>query len=226
MNSNEILSGPSFLPHKKPKKLIFLLHGYGDSADNFIHIANTLDLPEFNANYIALNAPSAIPDYPLGRRWFNLYPNGVYVAEAGPKEIKVIRTEILRAAKLIENTITLSTNINKLSYKDCFLIGFSQGGMVTFEFGNYFNNYLGGLAILSGRIISEEKILNSALLNTPIFISHGNKDEVLPVKVFNTSCDYLRKNQLQFESHILDGDAHTISPRAIKLLQRFIKKNL
>ncbi len=37
------LEGPSFLPNKKPKKLIFLFHGYGDNAENFIHLSENLN---------------------------------------------------------------------------------------------------------------------------------------------------------------------------------------
>ena len=55
------LNGPSYLFNKKPKKLIFLLHGYGDNADNFIHIAESFKYKDLNANYFALNAPNLIP---------------------------------------------------------------------------------------------------------------------------------------------------------------------
>ena len=51
MDDAKILTGPSFLPHDKPKKLIFMLHGYGDTADNFIHIAEVLHQPVWQANY-------------------------------------------------------------------------------------------------------------------------------------------------------------------------------
>jgi phospholipase/carboxylesterase len=226
MNIKKTLNPFSFLPHQKPKKLIFMLHGYGDTANNFINIANFIDQPEWGANYIALNAPSLVPNYPLGKQWFDLYPNGVYITEAGPKEISIIRSQIVSSLKLIENSIMEFKDIYKLMYKDCFIVGFSQGGMMTFEFGNYFKNILGGLAILSGRIISEDIAYNNSLFNTPIFISHGKKDEVLPIKFFNEACSYLKKNKLLFEHHILDGDTHTISSEAIKLLQNFIKKNL
>ena len=225
MSLKKNLTGTSFLHHKKPEKLIFMLHGYGDSADNFIHIVNPLDQLEWKANYIALNAPSPIFNYPQGRQWFDLYPNGIYITDAGSNEMEIIRKEILEGLRLIENTIKKTKDENNLSFKDCILLGFSQGGMMTFEFGNYFKENLAGLAILSGRIISEEKITNEALKKTPIFISHGSKDEVLPIKVFELSCMYLKKNDLAFESHNLNGDAHTISPRTIKLLQKFIKKN-
>ena len=88
MKNIDILSGPSFCPNSNPKKLIFMLHGYGDNAENFIHVASVLHKPEWQANYIALNAPSIIPNYPSGRQWFDLYPNGIYISDVGPDEIK------------------------------------------------------------------------------------------------------------------------------------------
>ena len=161
MNSNEILNGQSFLQHENPQKLIFMLHGYGDSAENFIHVANSFDHLDFRANYFALNAPLVIPNYPLCRQWFDLYPNGIYIADAGFKEIKIIQSEILKANQMLKNTINKTIDKYKLSYKDCFLLGFSQGGIMTFEFGNYSSNSLGGLAILSGRIMTEDIVTNN-----------------------------------------------------------------
>ena len=35
---SEILNGPSISKNDKPKKLIFMLHGYGDNAANFMHL--------------------------------------------------------------------------------------------------------------------------------------------------------------------------------------------
>ena len=226
MNSNEILNGQSFLQHENPQKLIFMLHGYGDSAENFIHVANSLDHLDFRANYFALNAPSIIPNYSLGRQWFDLYPNGIYIADAGFKEIKIIQSEILRVNQMLKNTINKTIDKYKLSYKDCFLLGFSQGGIMTFEFGNYSSNSLGGLAILSGRIMTEDIVTNKSLIKTPIFISHGDSDDVLPIKVYEQACNFLQKNKLLYESYKLKGDTHMISPNAINLLQKFIKKNL
>ena len=39
-------------------------------------------------------------------------------------------------------------------------MGFSQGGMMTFELGNSCQEQLGALAILSGRIMEQTKINN------------------------------------------------------------------
>ena len=43
----DILKGPSITKHKNPKKLMIMLHGYGDNATNFIQIANLIDQDDF-----------------------------------------------------------------------------------------------------------------------------------------------------------------------------------
>ena len=110
--------------------------------------------------------------------------------------------------------------------KDCLVMGFSQGGIMTFELGNSYKECLGALAILSGRIMEQTIINNESLKQTPIFISHGDQDDVLPVTNFYQSKTYLQNNNYLFEAHELMGDTHTISPKAMNLLQEFIKKNL
>jgi len=227
IDMTKILEGPSHSIHNNPKKMIIMLHGYGDNADNFIHLSQQIDKEDWGAHYIALNAPNIIPSYPSGYHWFDIYPNGIYISEAGPKEIEIIKKDIKDSILKIEQTIKFYIHKLNITLSDCIVIGFSQGGMMTFEFGNYIQDQLCALAILSGRIIDRNvNILNSHLLKTPIFISHGDNDDVLPISNFNSSVEYLKKNQFNFESHIIEGDTHIISPNTINLLQKFIKKNL
>ena len=222
----EILNGPSFSRHDNPKKLIFMLHGYGDNAANFMHLAQPIDNTEWQAAYIALNAPGLISGNFMGYQWFDLYPNGIYIAEAGPKEFKKINKEVTDSVKKIINTIDQYCDSLKLTYKDCIVMGFSQGGMMTFEVGNYLQQQFGGLGIISGRIMSNKLIQNKNLIKTPIFISHGEQDEVLPIKNYHNATEFLRINKCNFESHIISKDGHNISPDTITLFQKFIKKIL
>lgn len=222
----DILHGPSFSKHDNPKKLIFMLHGYGDNAANFMHLAQPIDQEEWQAAYVALNAPGSITGNFMGYQWFDLYPSGIYIAEAGPKEFKKINYEVNQSVRKIVNTIDQYCESLKLSYEDCFLMGFSQGAMMTFEVGSFLQKKLAGLGILSGRIMSHEIIENDSLLQTPIFISHGELDEVIPVKNYHLATKFLKTNKCNFESHILSQDQHNISPETITLFQNFIKKIL
>ena len=102
---SDLLTGPSYSLHSKAKKLIVMLHGYGDTAENFIYIANQLDQEEWGAQYISLNAPETIPNYPMGNQWFDIYPNGVPYNMAGEKENKIMENECKISTKKIESYI-------------------------------------------------------------------------------------------------------------------------
>ena len=223
---NEILNGPSISKHDKPKKLIFMLHGYGDNAANFMHLAHPIDLDDWEAQYVALNGPGYITGNLMGYQWFDLYPNGIYIAEAGPKEFQQIQKEIDEVVNKIIYTMEQYCDSLDLTLADCMLMGFSQGGMMTFEVGNQLSEKIGGLIILSGRIMKEDPIKNSILKKTPIFILHGKQDEVIPIKSYYKSIELLSANKCNFESHAIPSDGHNISPEAITLLQNFIKKIL
>ena len=223
---DNLLKGPSISKHDKPLKLMVMLHGYGDNAANFMHLAQLIDLDDWGMHYISLNAPSIMKGNIMGYQWFDLYPGGVYISDAGPKEYELVDKEIELSVLKLKETIDFYLDQLKLKKADCFLMGFSQGGIITFEYARRMNTKLAGIAILSGRIIRRSEKTNTFLQKTPIFISHGNKDDVLPISNFNESTQYLKENNYEFESHIIEGDTHSISPNTINLFQKFIKKNI
>ena len=101
----DILKGPSISKHDNPEKLIFMLHGYGDNAANFMHLADPIDQDEWGMHYVALNAPSIMKGNIMGYQWFDLYPGGVYISEAGPKEYQEVEKEIELATSKLKHTI-------------------------------------------------------------------------------------------------------------------------
>ena len=222
----DILKGPSITKHQNPKKLMIMLHGYGDNATNFIQIANLLDQDDFEMKYVALNAPDTIQDYPMGYEWFQLYLNGTHISNASAKEYDVAKKKISENVEKIHNSISLLLENLDLEMTDCFVMGFSQGGIMAFELGQSLNQKLAGIAIISSRIISREFVPKNSFLETPIFISHGGLDNVLPVSNFNQSVEILKNYNFKFESHLLPNDEHTMSQETITFFQNFIKKNI
>ena len=221
---DNLLRGPSFSKHDKPLKLMVMLHGYGDNAANFMHLAEPLDKDEWGMHYISLNGPSIINGNIMGYQWFDLYPGGVYIADAGPKEYESVNQEIESTILKLKETINYTLEQLNLTINDCIVMGFSQGGIITFELARRLNERLAGIGIISGRIIQKEEKLNKILQKTPIFISHGSQDDILPVVNFDKSINYLKNNNCSYESHLIDDDKHTISLKTINLFQEFIKK--
>ena len=222
----DILKGPSITKHQNPKKLMIMLHGYGDNATNFIQIAQLIDEYDWGMKYVALNAPDTIQDYPMGNEWFQLYLNGTHISNAGAKEYDVIKKKISENVEKIHNSTSLLLENLNLNMSDCFVMGFSQGGMMAFELGQILQKQLAGLAIISSRIISKEHKPNNMFLKTPIFISHGGQDSVLPVSNYNDSLKVLKNYNYNFENYLIEKDEHTMSQETITFLQKFIKKNI
>ena len=223
---DNILKGPSITKHQNPKKLMIMLHGYGDNATNFIQIANLIDQDDWGMKYIALNAPDTIQDYPMGYEWFQLYLNGTHISNASAKEYDVVKNKISKNIEKIYNSISLLLENSNLNMSDCFVMGFSQGGMMAFELGKILQKHLAGLAIISSRIISKEHEPNNAFLKTPIFISHGGRDAVLPISNYNESIEVLKNYNYNYENYLIEKDEHTMSQETITLFQNFIKKNI
>lgn len=226
MNNKTPLNGPCFESTGNPKKLVFLLHGYGDNAVNFFPLATHLYDPELNINFYAPNAPPFIPQYPIGRQWFDLYPNGINFTEAGPTEKEILKQDCLSSLNLIKDYINNLCIKHKLTLKDCFIIGFSQGAMMAFEFGKYVNNALAGCVLLSGRILPSEDHEKRYFIETPVLIVHGDQDTVLEPKYFEEACEILKNHDFLFDSYLMKNEGHTISPDTLKLTKNFIKKHM
>ena len=226
MDNVKILIGSSFTPVDKPKKIVILLHGYGDNAENFISIANDLYDPAIQINFFAPNAPSIIPQYPLGRQWFNLYPNGINFNDAGEVERKIMKKDCDNSLNLINKYIKNLCDKYKLTLKDCFVVGFSQGAMMAYEFGKYIDKKLGGIAIISGRILPSNDHTNKFFLKTPILIIHGKLDDIIKPIYFKEACDILESYGYFYEKYLIKDLDHSISFQTIELIKNFIKKNI
>ena len=226
MHQKKPLISTSLETTNSPSKICILLHGYGDNAENFISITRDLLIPELKINFYVPNAPSFVPQYPTGRQWFDLYPNGINFNDAGPKEKEMMKKDCESSLELIKNFTENLCKKLKLTLQDCFIIGFSQGAMMAFEFGKYVDKKFAGCALISGRILPSDNHAKNVFSKTPIIIIHGDQDTVLEPKYFDEACSILKNQGYFYEDHLLVNEAHTISNNATKLIKNFIKKNL
>ena len=111
-----------------------------------------------------------------------------------------------------------------LTLKDCFIIGFSQGAMMTYETGKYMDKTFGGCVLLSGRILPSKNHNNKFFSKTPLLIIHGGQDIVLKPEYFYEACEILENYGYKYESHLIKELDHSISPQIIQLIKDFIKK--
>jgi len=196
---------PSAIPSKK---LMIILHGRGDSSAGFTWLPPYLQMDDMN--YLLLDAPY---DYYGGRSWYDLPPNQLEGIEYSSK----ILTEILD--ELFEEEFDASQS---------FLFGFSQGSLLTFEFGARYHKTLAGYLAISGYIYDAEKILkemNQDVKKAKWLCTHGTVDGVLPYAESKAQVEILQKGgfDVVFKSYVKE---HTIDRDELDMIAEWMSKTV
>jgi phospholipase/carboxylesterase len=151
-----------------------------------------LSIPHLN--YLFLQAPD---DYFGGFSWYDLAPN------QGPG--------ILRSRKLLDEVFN-QLEKDGYAFQNIFLFGFSQGCLMTIEFGARFRAKLAGYIGISGYIYDAEAVLreaNPAVLNADWLVTHGTRDETLPVETTRAQIETLKKGGFEVD-YLEYKKVHTI----------------
>lgn len=195
-----------FIPSKIPsKKLMIVLHGRGDSSEGFANLPSLLDIPEMN--YLLLDAPF---EYITGFSWYQLPPNQLPGIEYSIK----ILTKILD--ELFEEQFNAS---------ESFLFGFSQGSLLTFEFGARYPKVLAGYIAISGYIYDANRLvaeMNQEVIKSNWLCTHGIYDNVLEFNTSKNQVDTLKESgfNVNFKSYEKD---HSINLDELNMISQWIK---
>ena len=161
---------------RQPKKatenppLLVLLHGYGSNEQDLFSFAD--ELPE-ELLIVSLRAP-----HEIGFGGYAWYAINLDAENNKFSDLNQARISLQKIASLIDELKQeYTTNPHKT-----FLLGFSQGAILSYALSFHFPNKVQHIVALSGYLHQEllpEKIENT--LTTDYYISHGNVDQVIPV---------------------------------------------
>jgi phospholipase/carboxylesterase len=190
-----------WLPAREPARTVMvILHGLGDSAEGFLWIQDGLSIDSLD--YVLLNAPTP---YYTGFRWYDLPPNQA--------------PGIANSRKILNEVFS---QIEQQGYPPgrTFLFGFSQGCLMTLEFGARYGRRLAGYIGVSGYSTDPEALLremNPEVNHGDWLITHGTNDEILPVtatraqmRFFNEHGfkidyrEYVKPHTIDFRRELLD----------------------
>ena len=195
-----------FIASKIPsKKLMIILHGRGDSSAGFTWLPPYLDLDDMN--YLLLDAPY---DYFGGRSWYDLPPN----------QLEGIAYSSSILADILDGLFEEEFNAD-----ESFLFGFSQGSLLTFEFGARYEKKLAGYLAISGYIYDPELLLaemNPSLKDANWLCTHGTHDDVLPFSTSNAQVETLQNGgfNITFKSY---PKVHTIAEDELGMIKEWVK---
>lgn len=156
----------------KKSPVLILLHGYGSNEQDLIQLGPELD-PRFLI--VSPRAPMAIG--PEMYAWFHIEfnPQGITV---DPKQAEHARQKL---AGFIDEVVASYP----VDPSQVYVMGFSQGGVMTYMMAFSQPEKIAGAVVMSGRIPSDEFLQRmdaEKLKDFPILVVHGIFDDVLPIE--------------------------------------------
>lgn len=151
---------------------LILLHGVGSNESDLFSFAD--QLPD---KYLVISARAPITLGNDSYAWYQVdFSTGKPVFNFGQAEES--RATLINFIEEIK--VKYSSDSNQI-----YLCGFSQGAIMSYSIGLTRPDLVKGIAVMSGRLLEEIKPLiakNDQLPQLKVFISHGTKDNTLPVQ--------------------------------------------
>ncbi len=201
--------------HTEKTPLLLLLHGFGANEDDLFSLAPYLD-----ERFMIVSARAPVTIRPHSYAWFNLNftPEGVII------DLEEARQNLNTLHKFISELID-SYQIDRHSV---YLMGFSQGAMMSLAIALTYPGTATAVVSMSGRLLSHtfngipEK---DALIGLPIFVAHGTRDEVLPIQHARDARASLSEFPVDLTYREYDM-GHEISAESIDDIMRWLKNQL
>jgi phospholipase/carboxylesterase len=202
-----------------PRASVIVLHGLGADGNDFVPIAQELDLSAAgDVRFVFPHAP-VIPVTINGgyemRAWYDILGADLVQRE----DEKGLRSSLAQVEALIEREKARGIPAGRIV-----LAGFSQGCAMALLTGLRHGEKLGGIVGLSGYLplaattAAERHSANTA---TPIFLAHGRMDPVVPLDRALASRDALKSLGYQVEWHEYPM-AHSVCMEEISDLNRWL----
>jgi phospholipase/carboxylesterase len=195
--------------------LLLLLHGVGSNEQDLFSLAPLLDKRFL---ILSLRAPNTLASGSYA--WFavNFTPQGPDINNAQAEAS--LKTLI---AFIGEAVTTYEANPDQV-----YLVGFSQGALMSASIALTRPDLVAGAALMSGRILPEirPKIATPEQLNgLPILVVHGTADTVLPINYGRASRDLLSALPVTLTYHEYPM-GHEVSPQSLSDVNNWLSKQL
>jgi phospholipase/carboxylesterase len=194
---------------KNSRRLMVVLHGLGDSMDGYRWVPEVMGFPWLNL--LLVNAPDL---YFGGYSWYDFSGD----ADSGVRRSRALLTELLDHSRN-----------QGYPAEQTLMFGFSQGCLMTLDVGLRYPHRLAGLVGISGYVHRPEELigaLSPTARETPMLITHGTLDPLIPFEPARTQFQQLQAEGLQIEWHEF-VKAHTIEgERELRVIREFVERCL
>lgn len=200
------------------KSLAVLLHGYGADGADLIGLADMLAPALPDTAFIAPDAPERCSVNPMGYQWFPIpWIDGSSEA--------AMQTGFRRAAATLDAWLSQTMAAEGLAPSQVALLGFSQGAMMSLHVAPRRPDPIAGIVAFSGRYVDAPEE-GPILSKPPVLLTHGDRDEVIPVAALHEARAALGAQGFELRWHVSPGVGHGIAPDALALAAEFLAARL
>jgi len=210
-----------------PTAAIIILHGLGADGNDFVPVAQELDLARVGpVRFVFPHGPTrpvTINGGYVMRAWYDIFGT-----ELGPGGMKREDAAGLRASQALVDGLIADQRARGIQAERIVLAGFSQGCAMTFMAGLRHPERLAGLLGMSGYLplaattAAERSAANAGV---PIFQAHGRADPVIALERATASRDALLALGYPVEWHEYPMP-HSVCPQEIVDMNRWLLKVL
>jgi phospholipase/carboxylesterase len=202
---------PTIKTAKTP--VLIIMHGYGSDENDFLDLAKKVD-GRFMT--FCLRAPNSMQG--SGYCWYEIQflANGDF--KYSYDQVKQSRSKIL-------SFISNACKVYQLDSTQVFLMGFSQGAIMSYELALFAPNKIKAALPLSGRLLTESK----AHKNNPqditklnFFIAHGTSDERIKILESEKAVTYLQEKKIKSIIFKKYNMGHTLSNEEVDNIKEFL----
>ena len=206
-----------------PEASVIWMHGLGADGSDFVPIVRELDLSGCPPiRFVFPHAPTmpvTINDGYVMRAWYDIL---------GPEAPLREDEAGLRASQGAVERLIAREKGRGIPADRIVLAGFSQGCAMTLQAGLRHPEKLAGLLCLSGYLplhATLEQEGHAASRDTPIFMAHGDNDQVIPIRRAEQSRDFLRALGYQVEWHEYPMQ-HAVCMEEIEAIGAWLRQTL
>ena len=197
----------------QPPPLLLLLHGFGSNERDLMSFAPYLD-PRFHI--VAARGPL---DLGFGHAWYQL--------SGGPGNLRPDPATRDRAVELLTKFVRdLPTRLGTDPQRT-YLLGFSQGAILSLALGLTMPDEIAGLVLISGYLDQSmiPTLAPARLTGLRVLQIHGVDDQVIPIAAARQAHSFLKDTpvQLTYREYPI---GHSIHPAGLELISSWLAEQI
>lgn len=215
---------------ENPDKLVIFVHGYNGSPEAIHYAIQWLSEKLENAVIVVPRAPHTCEKNVENLQWLSFFksdPEIKFRDSATPTAeifdiFNRLGDDFSQTAAQMNEFIDEQQGLWHVADENTYLMGFSQGAMISIYTALSRSRKLGGCIPVAGIIAGKDRLATEIVSRPPFLLLHGKDDTTVQYKTVPDTLAWLKSHQVDFEFFDFDGLAHRMSEDEMQKAADFI----